>query len=120
MNTTPSSVLAPLGAGDTLYVGDLAADSSITLEQDFIVNSSVSSGIYSLPITVRYQKSDGSTAQQNLRASVIVIAPLRVQTSLTNPLPETANVGEPLPVSWRVTNNGSDEFQVTDVRGDGR
>ena len=115
LNTTPSSVLAPLGAGDTLYVGDLAADSSITLEQDFIVNSSVSSGIYSLPITVRYQKSDGSTAQQNLRASVIVIAPLRVQTSLTNPLPETANVGEPLPVSWRVTNNGSDEFQVTDV-----
>ncbi len=115
-STTPSSVLAPLGAGDTLYVGNLASGSSIALEQDFIVNSSVSSGIYSLPITVRYQKSDGSTAQQNLRASVIVIAPLRVQTSLASPLPETANVGEPLPVSWRVTNNGGDEFLVTDVK----
>jgi hypothetical protein len=115
-STTPSSVLAPLGGGDTLYVGNLASGSSISLEQEFIVNSSVDSGIYSLPITVRYQKSDGSTAQQNLRASVIVIAPLRVQTSLASPLPETANVGEPLPVSWLVTNNGRDDFQVTEVK----
>ncbi|MFN8451984.1 MAG: hypothetical protein U0521_26175 [Anaerolineae bacterium] len=115
-STTPSSALAPLGAGDTLYVGNLASGGSISLEQAFIVNSSVTSGIYSLPITVRYQKSDGSTAQQNLRASVIVIAPLRVQTSLASPLPEEANVGEPLPVSWRVTNNGENDFQVTDVK----
>ncbi len=108
-----SSAFAPLGAGDTLYVGELAAGGSIPLQQDFIVNSTVDSGIYSLPITVRYQKADGDTEQQSLRASVIVIAPLRVQTSLASPLPETTNVGDPLPVTLKISNNGSDPFNVT-------
>lgn len=104
---------APLGAGDTLFLGTVGVGASIALEQEFIVNSSVTSGIYSLPITVRYQKSDGSAATQNLRASVIVVAPLRVQTSLASPLPETANVGEPLPVSLKVANHGTSAFNVT-------
>ncbi len=104
---TPSSAFAPLGAGDTLFLGTLAAGGNLALEQEFIVNSSVTSGIYSLPITVRYQKSDASVDQQNLRASVIVIAPLRLQTSLESPLPETLNTGEPYPVTLQLVNQGT-------------
>jgi hypothetical protein len=111
-STTPSSSFAPLGAGDTLFADVLATGSSLELQQEFIVNSTVESGIYSLPITVRYQKSDGSTAQQNLRASVIVLAPLRVQTSLTSPIPETVNTGEPFPVGLNVSNIGTDQFNI--------
>ena len=110
---TSSGAFAPLGAGDTLYLGTLAAGGKLQLQQEFIVNSTVTSGIYSLPITVRYQKSDGSTAQQNLRASVIVIEPLRIQTSLTNPLPESVNVGEPFPIAMKVANQGASTFNVS-------
>lgn len=106
-STTPSSSFAPLGAGDSLFVGTIDSGDTLELEQEFIVNSSVTSGIYSLPITVRYQKSDGTIDQQNLRASVIVIAPLRLQTSLESPLPETINTGEPYPVALRLVNQGT-------------
>ena len=112
---TSSGAFAPLGAGDTLYLGTLLANAQVDLQQEFIVNSTVTSGIYSLPITVRYQKSDGTIAQQNLRASVIVIEPLRIQTSLVNPIPETVNVGEPFPVALKVSNQGAATFNVSGV-----
>ncbi len=84
--STPSSAFALLGGGDTLFAGTLSADERTSLEQDFIVNSRVTSGIYSLPITVRYQKSDSTVDQQNLRASLIVIALPCIQTDLASSL----------------------------------
>ncbi|MEP7291014.1 MAG: NEW3 domain-containing protein [Chloroflexota bacterium] len=110
--TTPSNAFAPLGAGDTLFMGTLEAGGSLPIEQAFIVNSTVTSGIYSLPITVRYQKSDGSQDQQNLRASVIVIARLRLQTSLESPFPETINTGEPYPVTVSLVNQGTSTINL--------
>ncbi|MEO8395322.1 MAG: hypothetical protein ABI700_20170 [Chloroflexota bacterium] len=112
---TSSGAFAPLGAGDTLYLGTLAAGGQIDLKPEFIVNSTVTSGIYSLPITVRYQKADGTTAQQNLRASVIVIEPLRVQTSLVNPIPDSVNVGEPFPFAVKISNQGATTFNVSEA-----
>jgi hypothetical protein len=113
-STTPSTTFAPLGAGGTIYVGTLAADrQSITLEQDFIVNGSVSSGIYSLPITLRYKKPDGSAGQDSLRASVVVLAPPRLRIELQSPLPESVNVGEPLPISLEIINVGKKDVDLT-------
>ncbi|WP_119070091.1 COG1361 S-layer family protein [Aggregatilinea lenta] len=107
-STTPSTTFAPLGGGGTIFVGDVGADGeSVALNQDFIVNGTVNSGIYSLPITLRYQKPDGTSAQDDLRASVVVVAPPRVQLNLQAPLPETINVGEPYPLAITVVNMGS-------------
>jgi hypothetical protein len=106
-STTPSTTFAPLGAGGTIYVGTLAADREIfTLEQEFIVNGSVNSGIYSLPITLRYKKPDGSAGQDSLRASVVVLAPPRLRIELQSPLPESMNIGEALPISLDIINVG--------------
>lgn len=113
-STTPSTTFAPLGAGGTLYVGTVAADREIiTLEQDFIVNGSVNSGIYSLPITLRYKKPDGSAGQDSLRASVVVLAPPRLRIELQSPLPESINVGEPLPISLEIINVGKKDVDLT-------
>jgi hypothetical protein len=113
-STTPSTTFAPLGAGGTIYVGTLAADREIvTLEQDFIVNGSVTSGIYSLPITLRYKKPDGSAGQDSLRASVVVLAPPRLRIELQSPLPESANVGEPLPIALDIINVGRRDVDLT-------
>jgi hypothetical protein len=112
--TTPSNVFAPLGSGGTRYVGTIEANGgSATLSQEFIVNGTVDSGVYSLPITLRYKKTDGAFAQDNLRASVVVVAPPRLHISLQSPIPETVNMGEPFAVALTVLNTGDDPLHLT-------
>jgi len=115
-STTPSSTFAPLGNGGTLFAGTLeAGDDSITLTQDFIVSGSVDSGIYSLPITLRYTRPDGSSAQDSLRASIVVLVPPNLLITDASPLPETANVGEPLFLTLEVSNNGTKQVNFSNV-----
>ncbi len=115
-NTTPSTTFAPLGAGGTMFIGDIAADREIiTITQDFIVNGGVNSGIYSLPITLRYRKPDGTTGQDNLRASVVVVVPPRLRINALASLIETVNVGEPVPFSLEVINTGTKDVNFTFV-----
>ncbi len=112
--TTPSTTFAPVDAGGTLYMGALDADGGeLTIEQDFIVNGSVTSGIYTLPITLRYDKPDGTAAQDTVQATVVVVALPHVQVRLSAPLPETVNVGEPLPVALGITNTGTRRVDFT-------
>ncbi|HEX3051855.1 MAG TPA: hypothetical protein VHP83_14445 [Aggregatilineaceae bacterium] len=115
-STTPSTTFAPIGAGGTLYVGEVEADDGeVTLTQDFIVNGSTTSGIYSLPITLRYQKPDGTEAKEEFKASVVVIAPPRLSFSLQSPLPESVNVGEPFAIPLTISNTGTTTITVKSV-----
>jgi len=115
-STTPSTTFAPIGAGGTLYVGEVGAEGGeVTLTQDFIVNGSTTSGIYSLPITLRYQKPDGTEAKEEFKASVVVIALPRLSFSLQSPLPETVNVGEPFAIPLTVGNTGTTTIAVKSV-----
>lgn len=121
-STTPSSTFAPLGTGGSIFVGDLDANGGThTLTQDFIVNGTVSSGIYSLPVTLRYQDPESTdTSQTTLNASVIVIVPPQLQLNLQSPIPETANVGEPFPIALEIINVGKNQvnFRSAAVEGE--
>ncbi|MFN8371374.1 MAG: hypothetical protein U0694_00640 [Anaerolineae bacterium] len=81
--------------------------------QDFVVNGTVTSGIYNLPITLRYTKPDGTAAQENLRASIVVIVPPRLRVRLEDPLPQPANVGESFPMSVSLINFGRNDLNLT-------
>ncbi|GAB4453581.1 MAG: hypothetical protein Kow00120_23510 [Anaerolineae bacterium] len=116
-NTTPSSTFAPLGSGGRHYVGAIEPEGgTASVTQEFIVNGSVKSGIYSLPITLNYQKPDGTAVKESLSASLIVIAPPRLQVSLQSPVPESAPVGEPFPVALEVLNVGDTSVNLTGAR----
>jgi uncharacterized repeat protein (TIGR01451 family) len=105
--TTPSTTFAPLGSGGTLSAGTIdAGGTSVTLSQDFIVNASVDSGVYSLPITLRYTRPDGSTAQDRLSASLLVIVPPQIRVTESSPFPENANVGDSLSLALEISNRG--------------
>lgn len=106
-NPIPGNAFAPLGAGDTRYLGALDPDATSALTQEFIVNSTVASGIYSLPITVRYQLPDGEEGQQTLNASVIVVAPPRLRVNLSSPIPEGIPAGEVFPLPLEIANQGT-------------
>jgi hypothetical protein len=53
-STTAIVTFAPLGNGDTMFLGDLPAGETATLSQEFIVSNDLESGVYRLPITVQY------------------------------------------------------------------
>lgn len=113
-STTPSTTFAPLGAGGSIYVGDVEANGGkASLKQAFIVDGSVKSGIYNLPITLRYTRADGSTAQETLGASMVVVAPPRLQITLQGMVPEMVNVGEPFPLALEIANNGAAAVTLT-------
>ncbi|MCC6894538.1 MAG: hypothetical protein IT321_17090 [Anaerolineae bacterium] len=115
--TNPSSTFAPVGSVGTQNVGDVPANKEevVTLTQSFIVSGSVESGIYPLPITLRYQRSDGSFSQDNLRASLPVIVPPQIRVSEANPMPEQVNAGDMLSLSLEIANRGRKAVNFTNA-----
>ncbi len=115
-STTPSTTFAPVGAGGTIYIDTVDANGGeVEVKQDFVVNGTVTSGIYTLPVTLRYQKPDESAAQDTLQVTVVVVAPPHLQVRLPSPLPETVNVGEPFPISLEIQNTGSKQVDLTNA-----
>jgi uncharacterized repeat protein (TIGR01451 family) len=111
--TQPSTVFATMGGGGTIYVGLLGANGQETeMEQKFIVSGTVESGIYALPITLRYQKEDGTSVQSTVSASLVVIALPRVQVTLNTLVPESVMVGDVIPLEFEITNHGSKTFNL--------
>jgi len=114
-NTTPSTTFAPLGTAGLIYVGDIPVGTSIDVSQDFIVAGGVTSGIYSLPITLQYRLPDGSAKQEMLNLSQVVIAPPRLRINPPNPLPEVLNAGEMMPISLELVNIGKSKIDLTEA-----
>ncbi|MDX2160244.1 MAG: CARDB domain-containing protein [bacterium] len=111
----PGNAFAPLGSGNTIFVGDMQAGGTVAIEQEFIVNGRVTSGIYNLPITIRYRTPTGASGQENLQASIVVVAPPRIQSTLINPLPPQVNIGEGVPLTLEIRNNGTATVDLTRV-----
>jgi hypothetical protein len=111
--SSANTTFAPVGAGGTTFIGAIASGETIELEQDFVVNGTVTSGIYNLNITLRYTKPDGTAAQENLRASIVVIVPPRIRLRLEEPLPDPAMSGEPFSFSLGMINFGRNDLILT-------
>lgn len=112
--TTPSTTFTPINSGGTLSAGTVEAGGvSVTLEQDFIVSASVDSGVYSLPVTLRYQKSDGSTAQDRLSVGLIVMVPPQIRVTQSSELPTSANVGDAVSLALEISNRGQKQVNFS-------
>lgn len=108
-----TSGFAPLGSGGTMYEDSLAPGSELTIEQEFIANATLTSGIYNLPITAQYLKADGTTATDTFNASVVVVAPPRLQTRVDAPPPPFTNTFEPFPMAITLINRGKNPVNLT-------
>ncbi|MBK8138246.1 MAG: IPT/TIG domain-containing protein [Chloroflexi bacterium] len=107
--TTTSSTFAPLGTGGSIFVGSLAAEGgSTTLTQDFIVSGSTKSGVYTLPITLRYPNAKRETVTTALNISLIVVVPPELQF-IDVPLPPEIFMGEPVGIGLSFTNIGKSD-----------
>ncbi len=110
-STSTSAAFAPVGTGETTFVGTLAANGVITLEQPFLVSGTTKSGIYNLPITLRYALPNGESAQTVLQVNLLVVAQPRIQVTLQSPIPPEDEQFGTLVLAWQVQN-----LESTDVR----
>ncbi|MBZ0297636.1 MAG: hypothetical protein K8L99_34080 [Anaerolineae bacterium] len=115
-SASTSTNFSPLGGGNTQFLNALAAGQNLTVNQEFIVSNSLSSGVYDLPITLQYQLADGTTTKQSLDASLIVIVPPRLRITLSNTLDDPLTSGESYSLSIKVANLGSSKVALTEMR----
>ncbi len=109
--TTTGATFAPIGTGETTFIGTLTAAGSVTLEQAFLVSGMAKSGIYNLPITLRYTLPNGESAKTILQVNLLVVSQPRIQVTLQNPLPSEIEQFSTLVLSWQVQN-----LEAVDVR----
>lgn len=115
-STTPSTVFAPLETGGTVYVGRVEQDGTIDLSQSFIVNGTTVSGVYSLPVTLRYRSPNKTEpVQTNLRISLIVISPPKLQITMDPPIPEMSEMGGFIPLTMSVKNIGTKTVEIPTI-----
>jgi hypothetical protein len=115
--TTPSTTFAPLGTGGTVFVGDLAADGgNIEISQAFIVDGGVKSGVYGLPLTLRYVDAAGEVKTRALSASLIVLVPPQLRFVDTAPVVPEMSVGDMVSIAWTVINDGKNDVNLRSVR----
>lgn len=99
-----AAAFAPIGTGETRYFTSIDAGQALEVEQRFLVSGTVNSGIYNLPIVVRYDGADGTQKETTLPLNLLVVAQPRLQTLLQSPLPPTVEAGSTLIASWQVQN----------------
>lgn len=114
--TTPSTTFAPLGTGGTVYVGDLsAANGTADLTQQFIVDGSVKSGVYGLPVTLRYTDGVGEVKTRSLSASVVVIITPQLRFTDLSPISPEVVANQPVSVALTLINDGKNDVNLRTV-----
>lgn len=109
-----ASMFTPVGIGGTMFFSKMAGGGEvIEIEQDFMVNSSATSGVHAIQLTVSYRKPNGETTQTTFTPSVLVVRPARLNLALVGSLPPEIPHGEPLSFSLTLTNT---DDRTVDVR----
>ncbi len=107
---------APIGSGGATFRDELLQGEALSLSQEFIANATLTSGIYNLPITVQHRQADGTTATDTFYASIVVVAPPRLQERLDAPPPEFANAFEPFSLGLTFINQGKNTVNFKGYR----
>lgn len=115
-SASTSAAFAPVGTGETTFVGTLAANGTVTLEQPFLVSGTTKSGIYNLPITVRYALPNGESAQTVLQVNLLVVAQPRIQVTLQSPIPSEVEQFGTLVLAWQIQNLDSTDVRLGSAR----
>jgi hypothetical protein len=113
ISTSSSSTFSPLGAGSTVLLGEIAAGQSLSVSQSFIVSNDVTSGIYTLPVALEYLLPDGTSSQQTLNATVLVVVPPRLRLVETGTRDAPLTAGEDATLTVRLSNLGDAEATLT-------
>ncbi len=112
--TLSNTTFAALGSGGAIYAGEIAANGgTIDITQAFIVSGSVDSGIYQLPITLRYTKPDGTVGEETVSAGVIVVKPPRLMVRTNPAMPETVWTSELVTLDVQLINVGQQDANLT-------
>lgn len=99
------SRFAPVGSSNIQFLGDLAADQSLLVSQDLIVNGNTDPGAYTMRITFTYSDSRGGTLIDDQVITLLVFSPPIVDVSFYRPL-DPVYAGQPAILPVQVVNLG--------------
>ena len=112
-STTNNNNFAPIGGGGTQFLGAIPSDiNGVRFQQDFIVNGNVDSGVYNLPIVVRYRKQDGTSDELVLNASILVVVPPRLRFIEQTSIPDSVIEGLTFDISLSLLNLGQQDVSL--------
>ncbi len=99
------SRFAPVGSSNVQFLGDLAADQSLLVSQDLIVNGSTDPGAYAMRITFAYSDGRGAGLVDDQVITLLVFSPPLVDVSFYRPL-DPVLAGQPAVLPVQVVNLG--------------
>ncbi len=99
------SRFAPVGSSNVQFLGDLAAEQSLIVSQDLIVNGSTEPGAYTIRITFAYSDDRGGGLADDQVITLLVFSPPVVDIGFYRPL-DPVYAGEPTLLPVQVVNLG--------------
>lgn len=94
-----------LGDSNTIYVGKLAKGDTTQLTLRYNTDLKTPAGRYNISLAMEYDNSDAMTLSSTGTVPVMVVQPLRVELEAPT-IPEQANAGDTMPLSFQVMNMG--------------
>jgi len=105
MSATGGSAFKTYDGQIAFFIESIPANSEVIQEIRLLADKNAQAAVYSLPIVIEYEDMDGKLSTINTSVSI----PLRHEGRfriLTSDIPETASVGEAVPVSLEFANTG--------------
>lgn len=99
------SRFAPVGSSNAQFLGDLAADQSLLVSQELIVNGTTEPGAYTIRISFAYSSEQGASLTDDQVITLLVLSPPLVDISFYRPL-DPAYAGQPVVLPVQIVNLG--------------
>jgi hypothetical protein len=98
------SVFAPIGKSNVVLIGDVAAGSSLSPEQEFVVNVTAQPGAYPLKLSFVYTDAKGNRVIDDQVITLLVFSLPQLEISFYNPVEGMFYVGQMGSLPIQITN----------------
>lgn len=98
------SVFAPIGKSNVVLIGDVAAGSNLSSEQEFVVNVTAQPGAYPLKLSFVYTDAKGNRVIDDQVITLLVFSLPQLEISFYNPVEGMFYVGQMGSLPIQITN----------------
>jgi hypothetical protein len=98
---------------DNIHIEELSSGSTKMIAMNFISNKDLATGLYSIPITLKYEGLDGKPKEQTEKVPIEVKGLAKLNIASLKIEPQNPKKGEELTIEARVENVGDDDAENT-------
>ncbi len=113
IETIDSSLLSK--SSNNIHLDELSSGETKKIETKFISNKEMPTGLYSIPITLKYEGLDGQVSEQTEKVPVEVKGRAKLNIASLKMEPQNPKKGDELTIELRIENTGDDNAENTKV-----